>query len=96
LVATLPHGIDQAYADISAGKLKTRSLVVWGALDPQVPLGLGRRFNALLKANGVASRLVVIGVAGHAPFVEFQATFGGILRAGCPTDGAGKETPVNQ
>ncbi|MGI9329163.1 MAG: alpha/beta fold hydrolase [Gammaproteobacteria bacterium] len=83
----------QAYEDIAAGRLKTKSLVVWGALDPQVPIGLGRRFNAFLTANGVNSRLIVIGGAGHAPFVEFPQTFGRILRAGCPPVETGRKTP---
>jgi pimeloyl-ACP methyl ester carboxylesterase len=84
----------QAYADIAAGQLETRSLLIWGALDPQVPLGLGRQLNIFLRASGVDSRLIVIGGAGHAPFVEFPETFGRILRAGCPPEDKDSKAPA--
>ncbi|MAF82684.1 MAG: hypothetical protein CL797_01100 [Chromatiales bacterium] len=65
----------QAYADFNSGKLQVRSLVIWGEQDPQVPLGLGQEFNAQLAAANVATKLVVIKGAGHAPFVEFPHAF---------------------
>ena len=75
----------QAYGDIADGKLQARSLLIWGAQDPQVPVGLGRALQQQLKADGVDSKLVIIGGAGHAPFVEFPASFVRLLRAGCET-----------
>ena len=73
----------QAFADITAGKLQARSLLIWGAQDPQVPVGLGRALQLQLRATGVDSRLMIIGSAGHAPFVEFPETFARMLSAGC-------------
>jgi len=72
-----------AYADIEAGKLTTRSVVLWGALDPQVPLGLGEQFDAMLVSAGVDTELVIIEGAGHAPFVEFPETFNELLLDSC-------------
>lgn len=66
---------EQAHADIRAGQLKARSLVVWGEQDPQVPLGLGKLFQQLMLDAKVSSDLVVINNAGHAPFIEFPEQF---------------------
>jgi pimeloyl-ACP methyl ester carboxylesterase len=74
---------DQAYTEIAAGKFQARSLVVWGELDPQVPLGLGQEFNQLLLDANVDTRLVVIEGAGHAPFVEFPDEFNDLVVSYC-------------
>ena len=74
---------EQAFEDIAAGKLQARSVVIWGALDQQVPLGLGEQFNALLAAAGTDTKLVVIAGAGHAPFVEFPDLFNRIIKENC-------------
>ena len=74
---------DQAYTEIAAGKFKARSLVVWGELDPQVPLGLGQEFNQLLLDANVDTRLAVIDGAGHAPFVEFPDEFNDLVVSYC-------------
>jgi 2-hydroxy-6-oxonona-2,4-dienedioate hydrolase len=74
---------DQAYAEIAAGKFQARSLVVWGELDPQVPLGLGQEFNQLLLDANVDTRLAVIDGAGHAPFVEFPDEFNDLVVSYC-------------
>ncbi len=65
----------QAYDDIQAGKLTAKSLVVWGEKDPQVPLGLGMKFQQILVENNVDSVLEIIPGAGHAPFIEFPERF---------------------
>jgi 2-hydroxy-6-oxonona-2,4-dienedioate hydrolase len=69
----------QAFDAINAGDLQVRSLVIWGEKDPQVPLGLGRQFNDMLKAADVETTLTVIEGAGHAPFVEFPEDFNEIV-----------------
>jgi len=73
----------EAYSDIAAGKLQAPSLVIWGALDPQVPRGLGERFQTLLIENGVTSEFVVLEDAGHAPFIEFPQAFNDMVRDFC-------------
>jgi pimeloyl-ACP methyl ester carboxylesterase len=74
---------DQAYTEIAAGKFQGRSLVVWGELDPQVPLGLGQEFNQFLLDANVDTRLAVIDGAGHAPFVEFPDEFNDLVVSYC-------------
>ncbi len=74
---------DQAYAEIAAGKFQARSLIVWGELDPQVPLGLGQEFHQLLLDANVDTRLAVIERAGHAPFIEFPDEFNDLLVSYC-------------
>lgn len=77
-------GLKQAaYADIAAGGLQARSLIVWGELDPQVPPGLGQLFNEQLLAAGVTTELVVMPGAGHAPFIEFPDAFNGLVVQHC-------------
>ncbi len=66
---------DQAYADIAARKFQARSLVIWGAEDPQVPVGLGQQFNQILLDGSVETEFVAMEGAGHAPFVEFPEEF---------------------
>ena len=73
----------QAYTDIAEGRLKTRSLVVWGAKDRQVPLGLGEQFNEMLTRHGVETTLAVIPRAGHAPFIEFPEAFNELIVRYC-------------
>ncbi|MBT8422043.1 MAG: alpha/beta hydrolase [Gammaproteobacteria bacterium] len=77
---------EQAHADIAAGGLSARSVVIWGELDPQVPLGLGEQFNAMLEAAGVDTRLAVIEGTGHAPFIERPDVFNRLVREHCAGD----------
>lgn len=72
-----------AFDEIDAGKLRARSLVIWGEQDPQVPLGLGQRFNDFLAAANVDTRFAVIEGAGHAPFVEFPEEFNRLIVSHC-------------
>jgi len=65
----------QAFGEIAAGGLEVRSLVIWGAADPQVPPGLGRQLDRLLRDAGVETKLIMIPGAGHAPFIEFPEAF---------------------
>lgn len=76
----------KVYDDINAGKLRVRSLVIWGEQDPQVPLGLGQRFNDLLSAANVDTEFAVIEGAGHAPFVEFPREFNRLVVNRCSAD----------
>ena len=69
----------EAYERIAAGGLSTRSLVIWGGKDPQVPLGLGEQFNGMLAAAGVSTTLEVMPDAGHAPFIEFPDVFNDLI-----------------
>ena len=77
---------DEAYADIEAGKLAARSLVIWGELDPQVPLGLGEQFQDMLIQNGVRSELQIMEGLGHAPFIERPAEFDQLVIDACLGD----------
>lgn len=74
---------DEAYADIAKGKFKARSLLVWGELDPQVPMGLGVEFNQMLIDAGVDTQFEIIEGAGHAPFIEFPEQFNGLVTEFC-------------
>ncbi len=77
---------EEAYADIAANRLQVSSVIVWGELDPQVPLGLGEQFNNMLLDSGANSELVIIDGAGHAPFVEFPRQFNQLLVEKCKLD----------
>jgi pimeloyl-ACP methyl ester carboxylesterase len=59
-------------------------VLIWGAEDPQVPLGLGQLCQDVLVDSGVDSRLLTIDGAGHAPFVKLPATFDRLLLEECP------------
>jgi pimeloyl-ACP methyl ester carboxylesterase len=76
----------KAYDEINAGNLRVRSLVIWGAQDPQVPLGLGQQFNDMLSAANVETELAVVEGAGHAPFVEFPEEFNELIVSYCGED----------
>ncbi len=73
----------QAYAEIATNALRVPSVVIWGELDPQVPLGLGKQFNDVLLDNGVSSNFVIIQGAGHAPFIEFPRAFNRLVVKSC-------------
>ncbi len=73
----------QADTDIASGKLEAKSVVVWGELDPQVPLGLGEIFQAQLESAGVDSVLEVMPGLGHAPFIEAPDEFNARVLRGC-------------
>lgn len=65
----------QAYDDIAAGKLKVRSMSMWGDKDIQSPFGLGLQFHQMLVDHGVQDRLATVEGAGHSPHVEFPELF---------------------
>ncbi|MDJ0926160.1 MAG: alpha/beta hydrolase [Gammaproteobacteria bacterium] len=66
---------EQAHADIAAGGLEARSLVIFGAEDLQVPTGLGVMFNDFLAESGVETTFVAVDDAGHSPHAEFPEQF---------------------
>ena len=74
---------DAVFADIAAGRLSSRSVVIWGELDPQVPLAMGREFERLLVDAGADTTTIVIAGAGHAPFIEFPEAFNRAVLDGC-------------
>jgi len=73
----------EAMTEIADGGLKARSVVIWGAEDPQVPLALGELFQQQLDDAGVNGGMFVIGGSGHAPFVEFPEKFAEIVVNAC-------------
>lgn len=74
---------DAAFDNIAAGKLTSRSVVIWGELDPQVPLAMGREFERLLAEAGTDNTTIVIDGAGHAPFIEFPDAFNRAVLQAC-------------
>jgi pimeloyl-ACP methyl ester carboxylesterase len=62
-------------ARLAAGELAARSLVLWGADDPQVPLALGLRLQGQLRLVPAVAETHVLDDAGHFPFVEQPGAF---------------------
>lgn len=74
---------EQAFTDIQNGQLKTKSVIIWGELDPQVPIGLGLQFNGMLDTVGADNNWLVMEGAGHAPFIEFPDAFNQLVLTAC-------------
>jgi pimeloyl-ACP methyl ester carboxylesterase len=74
----------QAYADIAAGKLRMRTVSIWGDRDLESPAGLGFPFHQRLIDGGAAdARLVFVPGSGHSPHNEFPADFARIVVENC-------------
>lgn len=81
---------DDAWARIAAGELAARSLVLWGADDPQVPLPLGLRLHGQLRRGPAVAEVHVLDEAGHFPFVEQPDAFERAVTAFCGGDAAAR------
>lgn len=80
----------QAYADIAAGRLKVRTVSIWGDRDIESPAGLAFPFHQLLIDGGVEdARLIFVPRSGHSPHTEFPDLFARLLVEHCLADGAG-------
>ncbi len=73
----------QAIAEIEAGRLTVPQLVIWGAGDRLAPLDAGVNFFRLVSSAAARAQLVVLGDAGHVPFIEYPEEFNRAVAGFC-------------
>ncbi len=73
LVAALVAG--NQFEDSKVGRIRARTLLIWGRNDEVVPLEFGERLEKAIPG----SKMVIIDHCGHVPQIEKSATFNKIL-----------------
>ena len=75
--------IAEALQEISAGKLKVPSLVIWGYNDPSSAYGAGLELFKVINSGTRVSQMHVFNNSGHASYIEYPEEFNKVIVSFC-------------